>query len=131
MAEKTKAKKIGDIGETVARQYLCKKGYHILEKNYRIPGGEIDIIACDRECVVFVEVKTRNTSSLDRPSTWVDRRKQKKLMLTAVHYLEENETDLQPRFDVIEVIYDKRTEMIVSIEHIENAFIQTDDYAVY
>lgn len=131
MAKKTDAKRIGDIGESAAANYLMQKGYHILERNYWQPYGEIDIIAADNEYIIFVEVKTRNTYSLERPSAFVDSRKQKKIMLAAVNYLAENESELQPRFDIIEIEYDRNTEMIVSIEHFENAFIQTDDYGQF
>lgn len=131
MAEKTKAKKIGDLGENAAECYLNKNGYRILARNYRKRSGEIDIISVDGEYIVFAEVKTRNIDSLDRPSSFVDIRKQKKIILTAAQFLEENDVDLQPRFDVIEVVYDKCTESIVDIEHIENAFIQTEDYAAF
>lgn len=121
---KTAARKIGDFGENIAAAYLQKKGYYVVERNYRCRYGEIDIIARDGQYIVFVEVKTRSTDSLGRPSEWVDKRKQKKLLTTAYMYLEENETDLQPRFDVIEVVYDKITKAAVSVEHIESAFIQ-------
>lgn len=129
--EKTQAKRTGDIGEAAAERYLRRKGYDILARNYCIRGGETDIIAAKGEYIVFAEVKTRNTASLARPSDWVDIRKQKKLILSAADYLEKHDTQLQPRFDVIEVVYDKRTEIIVSIEHIEDAFTQTGDYAQF
>ncbi len=131
MAAMTDAKRIGNMGEAAAEGYLRKKGYEILARNYHIPGGEIDIIAADKEYIIFAEVKTRNASSIARPSAWVNKRKQKKLILTASQYIEENDCELQPRFDVIEVVYDMHTEIIVSIEHIEDAFMQTGDYAVY
>ena len=131
MAEKNRSKIIGDNGERTARQLLINKGYRIIETNYRLPCGEIDIIAADNEYIAFVEVKTRNTAALDRPSTFVDKRKQKKLILTASQYLAEHETELQPRFDVIEVIYDRTTGVIVHTEHIENAFIQTEEYSAF
>ncbi len=131
MAEKTSKRKIGDMGEAAADRYLNKKGFRTLARNYRTAGGEIDVIAADSEYIVFAEVKTREVNAFERPSSAVDIRKQKKIILTAAQYLEENAVDLQPRFDVIEVVYDKRTGVIVSIEHIENAFIQTDDYAAF
>ncbi len=131
MTEKTYAKRIGDMGEKAAGKYLEKKGWKIVGRNYRVKGGEVDIIAENDEYIIFVEVKTRTTYSLERPSYFVDSRKQKKLILTAEQYLEENECDLQPRLDVIEVEYDKNTEIIVHIEHFENAFMQTEDYAPF
>ncbi|MBR2177360.1 MAG: YraN family protein [Clostridia bacterium] len=131
MAEKTQTQKIGDMGESAAASYLIRHGYTIVMRNYRLPCGEIDIIAKNKQYIVFAEVKTRAADALDRPSAWVDKRKQKKLIRTASVYLENSSLDLQPRFDVIEVVYDKKTKVIVSIEHIENAFIQQDDYAAF
>ena len=122
MAEKTSAEKIGDMGENIAAALMQKKGFSVVERNYRSKYGEIDIIAADEQYIVFAEVKTRNTSALLRPAGWVDRRKQKKIILTAMEYLSEYENELQPRFDVIEVIYNKNTGIIIDTEHIENAF---------
>ena len=131
MSNKTAAQKTGDLGEKAAESYLNKKGFETVGRNYHSRYGEIDIIAQNEQYIVFAEVKTRSTAAIDRPSAWVDKRKQKKLIVTATIYLECNPTELQPRFDVIEVIYDKKTKVIVSIEHIENAFIQEDGYAAF
>ncbi|MBQ8133251.1 MAG: YraN family protein [Clostridia bacterium] len=131
MSNKTAAQKTGDLGERAAESFLVKKGFETVERNYRSRYGEIDIIAKNEQYIVFAEVKTRSTAAIDRPSAWVDIRKQKKLMKTAAVYLDSSPTELQPRFDVIEVVYEKNTKVIVSIEHIENAFIQQDGYAAF
>ncbi len=131
MSNKTAAQKTGDFGERAAESFLVKKGFEIVGRNYHSRYGEIDIIAQNKQYIVFAEVKTRSTAAIDRPGAWVDIRKQKKLMKTAAVYLDSSPTELQPRFDVIEVVYEKNTKVIVSIEHIENAFIQEDGYAAF
>ena len=118
---KTRAQKTGAKGEARALAFLEKKDYALVEKNYRSEYGEIDIIVKNSGYIVFVEVKTRKSDAIGRPSAWVDKRKQKKLTETARVYLSENETELQPRFDVVEVINNTETGEYY-IEHIENAF---------
>lgn len=95
---------IGNAGEELAASYLKHQGYRILERNYRVPEGEIDIIAADRTHLVFCEVKTRAEHSMLPPETAVTRAKQKKLIAAAQSYLQTHDTDLQPRFDVITVV---------------------------
>ena len=121
------AKTIGDKGENVALNYCLSKGYELVERNYRSRYGEIDIILKDDQYIIFAEVKTRKYDSIATPSEFVDNRKRKRILMTAAIYLDENPTDLQPRFDVIEIIYDT----FIHINHIENAFYQIDDYSVF
>ena len=122
------AKATGDMGENVALDYYISKGYAFVGRNYRSRYGEIDIIMKNSDYIVFAEVKTRNKNSLTKPSEAVDSRKQKRILKTAAVYLDENPTDLQPRFDIIEVICGTAA---IHINHIENAFCQTDDYAAF
>lgn len=128
---KTKAESVGDKGESAAAALLQRKGYSVLERNYRTRYGEIDIIAQDGQYIVFAEVKTRASDAIGKPSVWVDARKQKKLLRTAGIYMEEHTPDLQPRFDIIEVVYDKITGSVVSLVQSEDAFGQTEDYSAY
>ncbi len=128
---RTAAQKTGDSGEAAALSYLKHHGFELVAKNYHSRYGEIDIIVKDSEYIVFVEVKTRNQFAVSRPSDFVDSRKQKKIMKTAAVFFSEHEYDLQPRFDVMEVTYQKSTKEIIDIHHLENAFIQTEDYAVF
>ncbi len=118
---RTAKQRQGDRGEAAAVDYLAKKGYELVTKNYRADHGEIDIIMKDGGFIVFVEVKTRDINSLSRPSESVTMGKRKKLIETAMHYLNDNSWELQPRFDVVEVVYDPKT-ALPFIEHIENAF---------
>lgn len=133
MTDKTKtaAQIIGKHGEDIASGYLTKKGLNVIFRNFHTCYGEIDIIARDSQYIIFAEVKTRNEYAVSVPSEWVDKHKQKKLMMTAALYLQNNPTDLQPRFDVIEVVLAKGSQELVSINHIENAFIQEDSYAAF
>lgn len=107
----------GAIGEFNAAHYLKKKKYKILSQNYKNRIGEIDIIAQQKNVIVFVEVKARSTLKYGRPSEAVNIRKQQKLRNVANLYLIQNKLiNIQCRFDVIEVIANEE------INHIENAF---------
>ena len=120
---------IGIKGEIAALKFYVQNGYAFLEKNYRSKYGEIDIILKNSEYIVFSEVKTRKPDTFGKPSESVDIRKRKRIIKTASEYLSENPTDLQPRFDVTEVIYDAHGHFFIN--NIENAFYQSDDYAAF
>ncbi len=105
----------GKAGEDMAAMFLEKNGYFIVKRNYSIRSAEIDIIAENKDYLVFVEVKFRSNIKNGYPRESVDNRKQKKIRSAALAYISENDTDKNIRFDVIEIINDK-------IEHIENAF---------
>ncbi|MBD5083385.1 MAG: YraN family protein [Clostridiales bacterium] len=111
---------IGKLAELKACDYLQKKKYILLEANYRSRFGEIDLIMKKGKYICFIEVKMRNEKSIASPSEFVDYHKQKKILTTAQIYLSTNSTDLQPRFDVIEVFTENNK--IKSIKHLENAF---------
>lgn len=113
----------GAWGEAVAAEYLIKKKYRIVATGYRSRFGEIDLIAENRKYLVFVEVKLRKSGDFAAPREFVDFHKQNRLRTTAEIYLSENPTELQPRFDVIEVyapegIHTKKPHII----HLEDAF---------
>lgn len=116
-------KQIGDYGENVAAAYLEYKNYEILNRNYRIRGGEIDIIARDKnECVVFVEVKTRTRTDYGLAMEYVNTKKQERIKSTAIKYT--GRSDISMRFDIIEVYYEIISNKInvTKINHIKNAF---------
>ena len=119
-------KTIGDKGESFAAKLYAKSGYTVVERNYHSRYGEIDLIAENETQICFVEVKTRNLSSMGNPAEAVDYRKQKKLTLTAMKYLSEAECFKQPRFDVLEIWQDNGR--LVKYNLIENAFY-ADDFA--
>lgn len=116
-------KLIGRWGEELAADYLRRKKYKIIGLGYRTRHGEIDIIAENRSFVVFAEVKLRKSKSFAEAREFVDRGKQRRLTTTALSWLSENETEKQPRFDVIEIYAQngEKTEK-PEIKHYENAF---------
>ena len=105
----------------MATDYLERIGYSILQLNFRCRYGEIDIIACNSEYLVFCEVKTRKGSAPLHPSISVIKAKGKGIRELASLYLMEHEDETrQPRFDVISVIMNQNYEG--TIEYLENAF---------
>lgn len=122
-------KEFGALGEKNAADYLKKRKYKILDKNYKYKLGEIDIIAHDGEEIAFIEVKTRSADPYLSGMYAVDRRKQFHIMRAASRYMSVNKCRLQPRFDVIEVEIDRQTGKLKKINHFKNAFSQTEDYA--
>ena len=95
-------KNIGAAGEKEASKYLQSKGYQIITNNYRSRFGEIDIIAKDKDTIVFIEVKTRSSSNFGSPADSVNYHKLRKLIKTSQFYVSRfNISDY--RFDVIEV----------------------------
>ena len=81
---------LGQLGEKLACNFLKKKGYQIVDQNYRTRGGEIDIVAKDGDTLVFVEVKTRKSTAFGYPEEAIDERKCHKLAMTAECYLAEH-----------------------------------------
>ena len=100
---KMKTTEIGRLGETEVCRRLEQLGYSIVKRNFCIRGGEIDIIARNREYLTFVEVKLRKSDAFGEAREFVDARKQERIRATAALWLETHETALQPRFDVVEV----------------------------
>ena len=120
-------REIGAQGETFAAQILQEQGMKILSRNYYTPYGEIDLIVLDKGCIAFVEVKTRRTGSVTRPAEAVDRRKRERIIRSAVCYLMEYPVDLQPRFDVFEIVTEKgKTFSVQSYQYIINAYEVTN-----
>ena len=113
----------GAWGERIAAEYLRKKRYKLLASGYRCRFGEIDLIVCDRKFLVFVEVKLRKSAQFAKALEYVDRRKQDRIRTTAEMYLSQNPTELQPRFDVIEIYAPEGMETPhPEIYHMEDAF---------
>ena len=107
----------------LAANYLRKKHYKIEAAGYRSRFGEIDIIARNKQFLVFVEVKLRKSGTFAEAMEYVDSRKQERLRTTAAVYLSQNPTSLQPRFDVIEIYAPEGTlTKKPQIHHMEDAF---------
>lgn len=123
--EKTTAVSIGNIGEEAAVQALKKRGYKIIERNYRTKMGEIDIIAKDGEYTVFVEVRLRKSNAFGSPADTIDERKQQKIIKTAQLYAVKNDIyDTPMRFDAVLINAETDGEKLVNeeIQIIKNAF---------
>lgn len=122
----------GAMGEILAARFLRDKGYGILSSNFRCRFGEIDIIASDKRYLVFVEVKTRREDSRYLPREAVTITKQRKLLQTAAMYMSRFPMNLQPRFDVIEVVTASDDTMrVVEINHIIGAYEAGDLSAAF
>ncbi len=122
---------VGNAGEKIAKSYLRRRFYKILDLQYRSYFGEIDIIAVKRNIIAFIEVRTRSDNYKISPAESVGKAKQIRIIKTAYCYIKENHIKLQPRFDIIEVIINPVNLKKISINHIENAFTQGGTYAVF
>ena len=109
---------LGKLGEDISARYLEDKGYKILDRNYRAIGKEIDIIAMDRDVLVFIEVKTRSSKKFGHALEAVNEMKISNIVNASIRYvMDKKMTAYQVRYDVIEY-YVKEDK----INHIENAF---------
>ncbi|MBI3485674.1 YraN family protein [Candidatus Daviesbacteria bacterium] len=113
----------GNKAESIACEYLKKIGYQILARNYRIRGGEIDIVAKESMDLVFVEVKARFSHNFGTPFESITPWKIKALKKTALFYIQKiNWGDKGYRFDVISIDYSD-SKLDPKIEIIKNAFV--------
>ena len=111
---------LGKWGEKLALKKLKGYGYRCIVKNYRCPLGEIDLIAKDGDCLVFVEIKTRKGKSLSYTKEAVDSRKKRQLSKVALSYMKSNDCyDVKSRFDVVAINLLGNREQV---EVIQNAF---------
>jgi putative endonuclease len=111
---------IGHAGEAIAKRYLEERGYRILETNWRYRRAEVDLIAMDGKTLVFVEVKTRNTTAFGEIEDFVTRKKEDLLIAAAHAYMEHIDHDWEIRFDIIAILY--LDEQSYSVKHLEDAF---------
>ncbi|MCP9199489.1 YraN family protein [Gramella sp. GC03-9] len=112
--------KLGKKGEKLAMEYLMLKEFEILERNYRFQKAEIDIIARRGNVLIAAEVKTRSTPDFGNPQDFVKPKQIKRLVKAMNHYVEENDLDVDVRFDIIAIIKNKAG---TRIEHIQDAFL--------
>jgi putative endonuclease len=112
---------LGAFGERLAAAHLEAKGYRIRERNFRCPEGEIDIVAEDGDCLVFVEVRTRRGDALGTPAESVTAAKERRLVAVARAYLQERESLLaNQRIDVVTVELERQGRLL-AVQHFEGA----------
>ncbi len=110
---------LGKKGEQLAVDFLLKNGYKIIERNYRFDKAEVDIIAKKENILAVIEVKTRSTTDFGNPQDFVKPKQIKNLVKAVDEYINENDLDLEVRFDIIAIVKEKNG---YDIEHLENAF---------
>ncbi len=110
---------LGIEGEKLAVSHLRKHQYEILETNYRFQKAEVDIIAQKGDTLAVVEVKTRTSADFGNPEEFVSKKKIQLLVKAVDHYVNENDLDVEVRFDVIAILFQKND---VTINHIKDAF---------
>ncbi|MFD0939911.1 YraN family protein [Pedobacter boryungensis] len=115
---------LGVKGETIAKEYLEKIGYEILDVNWVHGKAEVDLVAYLNRQIIFVEVKTRSSVAFGFPEDFVSNAKQKQLELAANEYIELMNHQDEIRFDIISVLFDKQNNH--TIKHIEDAFWPED-----
>jgi len=113
----------GHFGEDLAAGLLKQKGYSVLERNWTTGRLEVDIIAADSTDIVFAEVKTRSSRFGGKgPEEYVDEGKQRHICSAADAYIRQKRITLNPRFDIIGITVDPKTNEVTDINHIESAF---------
>jgi putative endonuclease len=113
-------KELGKKGEEVAIRFLKKNGYQVIKRNYVCKMGEIDIIAKEKDTLVFIEVKTRTSTTFGPPQLAVNPKKQSQMSKVALNFLKEKRLgDVKARFDVVAILLGPRGE---EIELIRDAF---------
>lgn len=117
------SKLLGVFGEDAACRWLRRRGYRILGRNFSCRFGEIDVVARKGRYLVFVEVKMRKNADHGAAMEFVTAAKQRRLIQTAEYWIMKHPTDLQPRFDVMEVYAPEGLKTAKpEINHIEDAF---------
>jgi putative endonuclease len=117
----------GQLGELAARRTLQREGLKFLAANFKSDRGEIDLIFRDRDCLVFVEVKTRSSESWTRPAAAVNARKRRLLSQTALDYLRLlKNPQVKLRFDIVEVLLSDGE--VREVRHLPNTFPMEKPY---
>ncbi len=110
---------IGDLGETIAKDFLKKKGYKIVEQNYRNKWGEIDLICKEKDVLVFVEVKTRIGEQFGTPEHALNKNKIQRLIRNAQAYMARKKYMVEYKIDAVCIVLDKNNKL-KRINHYEN-----------
>ena len=114
----------GKLAEDLAADFLARKGYKILVRNFRFQHHEIDIVSEFQDLIVVTEVKARSYDTLIEPQEAVNKKKIKSIVQTADIFMTDNQIDKEVRFDIITVLPDKTGAL--QITHIEDAFQSFD-----
>jgi putative endonuclease len=117
---KKQAAALGDWGEDLACRHLESLGYKILERQWRFSKAEIDIIAMDRDVLVFAEVKTKSYNYYGEPEESISPQKEKLIIDGAQAYMEKIHHDWEIRFDIVSILVDDK--QVPSIRHYKDAF---------
>jgi len=116
-----KRRETGILGEKLAQDFLKKRGYRIMETNYRSPHGEIDIVAKKKGFLVFIEVRTKTGANFGSPEESITQTKMERLRMTAAHYRQNNDNLPDSwRIDMVAIELDQKMKPS-RIELIENA----------
>lgn len=122
----TDRQKRGAAGEAAAETFLCRSGFKILVRRYRCRYGEVDLVARDRDTLVFIEVKTRRSTAFGNPAQAVTPEKQRHISRVALHYLREiGNPQIPVRFDIVEVRDDLPAP---TCQHLPDAFPLAEPY---
>lgn len=114
-----KHNQLGKKGEQLAVDFLLKKGYTIVERNYRFDKAEVDIIAQQNDILAIIEVKTRSSTDFGNPQDFVKPKQIQRLVKAVNEYVTINNLNVDVRFDIIAVVKDSKG---FNIEHLEDAF---------
>lgn len=112
----------GAAGERYVAQFLEAKGYEIIARNYRIRGGEIDIIARKGDTLAFVEVKTRKKGALTSGEEAITKAKKSFIIKAAERFISEYDDEVDGRFDVAAVDMDTANESVIGLRYYPAAF---------
>ena len=117
----------GQLGEVAAKRHLKKLGLKFLVANYSSERGEVDLIFRDRDCLVFVEVKTRSSEAWTRPAAFVNKEKRRRLSRAALDYLRLlKNPQIKFRFDIVEVLLEDGE--VREVRHLPNTFNLSKPY---
>jgi putative endonuclease len=117
----------GELGERAAKRDLKRKGLKFLLANFRTARGEIDLVMRDKDCLVFVEVKTRSSEAWTRPAAAVDLERRRRLTRAALDYLRMlKNPPIKIRFDIVEVLLEG--DAIREVRHLPNTFAMEKPY---
>ena len=117
----------GELGERAAKKHLKLRGLKFLTANFRTPRGEIDLVFRDRDCLVFVEVKTRSSEEWARPAAAVNKERRQRLTRAGLDYLRRlKNPPVKIRFDIVEVLL--LDGAVREVRHLPNAFAMEHPY---